>query len=99
MDIKEKRAQIQRGEENISCCEWDEFSSVPLHMFGLQPAIQLCWVPEGSILLRSLRRPESSHSAGLVMISSKRLSRPLSCKTSSATGSVGKERNGEGVNR
>lgn len=75
---------------------WMGVHSVPLHMFGLQPALQLCWVPEGSILLRSLRRPESSHSAGLVMISSKRLSRPLSCQHKLATDSVGKTRGGGG---
>ena len=69
--------------------------SVPLHMFGLQPTLQLCWVPEGSILLRSLSRPESSHSAGLVMISSKRLSRPLSCKQAQLPVLLEKGGNGE----
>ena len=54
--------------------------SVPLHMLGLQPTLHSCWGPDGSIRLRSLSRPEGSHSAGLVTISSNRFSRPLDCE-------------------
>ena len=50
---------------------------LPLHMLGLQPTLQSCWGPEGSIFRRSLRRPDGSHSAGLVTISWNNVSRPL----------------------
>lgn len=54
-------------------------AGAPLHMFGLHPTVHLCCTPAGSIRLRSLRRPDSSHSAGLVMISVNNSDNPLSC--------------------
>ena len=51
---------------------------MPLHMLGLQPTAHLCCTPVGSTRLRSLRRPDSSHSAGLVTISVNESDSPLS---------------------
>ena len=51
---------------------------VPLHMLGLHPTAHLCCTPAGSTRLRSLRRPDSSHSAGLVTISVNKSDSPLS---------------------
>jgi hypothetical protein len=42
---------------------------LPLHMLGLHPTLQLCCGPAGSTLLRTLRSPEGSQVAGLVMTS------------------------------
>lgn len=52
---------------------------VPLHIFGLHPTWHLCWGPEGSTRRRNFSRPASSHSAGLVTISSKKSCSPLDC--------------------
>lgn len=46
---------------------------MPLH-----PTLQPCCTPAGSMRLRSLRRPDASHSAGLVTISVNRSDNPLS---------------------
>ena len=47
-------------------------------MLGLHPTVHLCCTPTGSTRLRSLRRPDSSHSAGLVTISVNKSDSPLS---------------------
>ena len=47
-------------------------------MLGLHPTLHLCCTPAGSTRLRSLRRPDSSHSAGLVTISVNKSDKPLS---------------------
>lgn len=64
----------------LSRSEVIEYWVQPLHMFGWQPTRQLCCGPSGSTLLRSLRRPDESHSAGFVITSSNRVDRPLSSK-------------------
>ena len=53
-------------------------AGVPLHMLGLHPTVHLCCTPAGSTRLRTLRRPDSSHSAGLVTISVNKSDNPLS---------------------
>jgi len=55
-------------------------SPEPLHKFGEHPTWQQCCGPSGSIFLLRLRRPEDSHSAGFVIISSKRVVKPLSSR-------------------
>lgn len=55
-------------------------SGLPLHMLGLHPTLQVCWGPLGSTLRRSFSRPDASHSAGLVIISSNSVESPLDCK-------------------
>jgi len=53
-------------------------AGLPLHMLKLHPTVHLCCTPAGSTRLRSLRRPDSSHSAGLVTISVNKSDNPLS---------------------
>lgn len=76
---RQERVKLFAWEYSIQLGRRDSFGrNIPLHMLGLHPTWHLCWGPLGSTRRRSSSSPEASHSAGLVMISSKSVSRPRS---------------------